>query len=119
MRRHRLLALLLWSFIPFTCPLLGADWPQWRGPDENGISMESLPAKPDFTQTLWQKKVGIGFSSMAVAEGRVFTLGHSGAKSAGTETIWCFNAETGAELWRHTYPAPLLDRFYEGGPGAT
>ena len=119
MCRYRLLALLLWSFIPFANSLPAADWPQWRGPDENGISTERLPAKPDFTQTLWQKKVGIGFSSLAVAEGRVFTLGHDGAKSAGTETIWCFHAETGVELWRHAYPAPLLDRFYEGGPGAT
>jgi outer membrane protein assembly factor BamB len=96
-----------------------ADWPQWRGPAENGISAERLPAKPDFTETLWRTKVGIGFSSVSVAGGRVFTMGHSGAKDGGDETVWCLDAATGREVWKHTYPAPLIDRFYEGGPGAT
>ncbi len=97
----------------------GADWPQWRGLEENGITSERLPARADFSETLWRQKVGTGFSSMAVAEGRVFTMGHSGQKDSGIETVWCFNAATGAEVWKHSYPAPLLDRFYEGGPGAT
>ncbi len=112
----RLLLVVLFAFLPVVS---GADWPQWRGPDENGISAERLPAKPDFTTVLWQKKVGTGFSTVAVAEGRVFTLGHSGAKDGGSETVWCFHAETGAEIWQHSYPAPLIARFYEGGPGAT
>lgn len=111
-----LLLVLLFAFLPIVS---GADWPQWRGPDENGISAERLPAKPDFTTVLWQKKVGTGFSTVVVAEGRVFTLGHSGAKDGGSETVWCFHSETGAELWQHSYPAPLIARFYEGGPGAT
>ena len=111
-----LLLVVLFAFLPVVS---GADWPQWRGSDENGISAERLPAKPDFTTVLWQKKVGTGFSTVAVAEGRVFTLGHSGAKDGGSETVWCFHAETGAEIWQHSYPAPLIARFYEGGPGAT
>ena len=111
-----LLLVVLFAFLPVVS---GADWPQWRGSDENGISAERLPAKPDFTTVLWQKKVGTGFSTVVVAEGRVFTLGHSGPKEGGNETVWCFHAETGAEIWQHSYPAPLIARFYEGGPGAT
>ena len=111
-----LLLVVLFAFLPVVS---GADWPQWRGSDENGISAERLPAKPDFTTVLWQKKVGTGFSTVVVAEGRVFTLGHSGAKDGGSETVWCFHSETGAEIWQHSYPAPLIARFYEGGPGAT
>lgn len=111
-----LLLVVLFAFLPIVS---GGDWPQWRGSDENGISAERLPAKPDFTTVLWQKKVGTGFSTVVVAEGRVFTLGHSGAKDGGNETVWCFHSETGAELWQHSYPAPLIARFYEGGPGAT
>ncbi len=97
----------------------GADWAQWRGPEENGITTERLPDAPNFENVVWRKKVGTGFSSMAVAEGRVFTMGHRGPKTGGEETVWCFNAESGAELWAQSYPAPLIDRFYEGGPGAT
>ncbi len=111
-----LLLVVLFAFLPVVS---GADWPQWRGSDENGISAERLPAKPDFTTVLWQKKVGTGFSTVVVAEGRVFTLGHNGPKEGGNETVWCFHAETGAEIWQHSYPAPLIARFYEGGPGAT
>jgi len=96
-----------------------ADWPQWRGLNENGISTERLPVQPDFSDTLWRTKVGTGFSSMAIAGGRLFTTGHNSAKSGGEETVWGLDAVTGKELWKHTYPAPLVDRFYEGGPGAT
>lgn len=99
--------------------LTAADWPQWRGPQEDGISRERLPAKPTFSQTVWRQNVGVGFSSVAVAEGRLFTMGHDGAKNGGEETVWCLEAASGKEVWKHRYPAPLIDRFYEGGPGAT
>lgn len=97
----------------------GADWPQWRGPEENGITTERLPAKPEFDKVSWRKQVGTGFSSVAVAGKRLYTMGHRGPKVGGTETVWCLNAESGEEIWTHAYPAPLIDRFYEGGPGAT
>lgn len=97
----------------------GADWPQWRGPDENGVSSERLAAKPNFDHVLWRKQVGTGFSSVAVTEARLFTMGHRGPKTGGEETVWCLDAKSGAEVWTHSYRAPLIDRFYEGGPGAT
>lgn len=114
-----LLAARLTGALIVTPDVSGADWPQWRGPDENGISSERLPAKPDFDHVRWRKQVGTGFSSVVVAEGRLFTMGHRGPKSGGEETVWCFDARSGEELWTHSYAAPLLDRFYEGGPGAT
>ena len=95
------------------------DWPQWRGANENGISAEILPNKPKFDNVVWKKNVGTGFSSVAVADGRIYTMGHRGPKEGGEETVWCFDAITGREIWTHTYPAPLQDRFYEGGPGST
>lgn len=118
--RGRICAAGLW--VGVLVPALtaqAADWPQWRGPDENGITTERLPDQPGFDNVVWRKQVGTGFSSMAVAEGRLFTLGHRGPKSGGNETVWCLDAESGAEIWTHSYPAPLIDRFYEGGPGAT
>jgi outer membrane protein assembly factor BamB len=107
-----------WFFCCFFLPgfLSAADWPQWRGPDANGISTESLPQEPDFEKVLWKQKISTGFSSLAVANGKAYTMGHS---EPGTETVWAFNAETGKPAWSDTYPAPLIDRFYEGGPGAT
>lgn len=95
------------------------DWPHWRGPDENGMTREVLPDPPKLRNVVWKKRVGIGFSSMAVADGRVLTMGHGADQGEGHETVWCFDAKTGGEIWKDTYPAPLIDRFYEGGPGAT
>jgi len=50
-----------------------ADWPNYRGPDYNGITTETGwksnwgDAGP---KVLWKKSVGIGFSSITVADGR-------------------------------------------------
>ena len=60
-------------------PLVAADWPQFRGPNRTGVSEEkgllkSWPA--DGPPQAWKTEgVGIGFSSMAIAGDRVFTMG--------------------------------------------
>jgi outer membrane protein assembly factor BamB len=97
---------------------LADDWPQWRGSTRDGISHEtnridSWPAEgPD---RLWTASIGIGFSSVAVAQGRLYTLGNTND----TDTVWCLDAATGAPLWHHDYPCPLEPQYYEGGPGST
>ena len=58
---------------------LAADWPNWRGPAHTGISAEPVP-KRDFSKIAWRAKIGVGFSSMAVADGRVFAMGCSGQR---------------------------------------
>jgi len=95
-----------------------ADWPCWRGPEANGISRETgwLTQWPDDgPKRLWTAKVGTGFSSFAVVQGRAYTMGNS----ADTDTVFCFDAATGRELWKHSYPCPLDAQSYEGGPHAT
>ena len=49
------------------------DWPNWRGPNHNGISAETgwLAKWPaNGPAKLWKASVGLGFSSVAVANGR-------------------------------------------------
>jgi outer membrane protein assembly factor BamB len=99
-------------------PALALDWYRWRGPDLNGISKESgwltqWPASGP--KQLWKASVDTGFSSMSVGDGRVYTMGNQDGK----ETVWCLNAATGAEIWRHTYDCPVDPNLYEGGPNAT
>jgi len=94
------------------------DWPQWRGPNLNGISKEtnwSTSWPTEGPKQLWKAAVGIGFSSVAVAQGRVFTLGNKDE----TDTVFAFDAESGKQLWKHSYPCPLDPIYYEGGPGST
>jgi outer membrane protein assembly factor BamB len=91
-------------------PAAGTDWPQWRGPNRDGISTENILTDwpQDGPKKLWEQKTGEGFSSVAVVKGRLFTIFQDGAN----ETVVCWDAETGKEYWRHSY-----DRFYENSYG--
>ena len=95
-----------------------ADWPNWRGPHHDGISREALP-KADFSKIAWRAEIGVGFSGMAVADGRLFAMGCTGKRSGNKETFTCLDAVTGKVNWSDTYPAALVDYLHEGGPCAT
>lgn len=94
----------------------GADWPQWRGPHRNGQSATrmALPNEPRFEE-VWKTNVGIGFSSTAIVDDRVYTLGNRDNR----DTIWCLDAGTGAVVWTREYEAALDPNLFEGGPTAT
>jgi outer membrane protein assembly factor BamB len=75
------------------------DWPQWRGPNRDGRSVEKglLKAWPAEGPPLaWRASgAGEGYSSFAVAGGRLYTLG----ARAGTEYTFAFDAASGKKLW--------------------
>src|ERR1700722_10968657 len=96
-----------------------ADWYRWRGPDMNGVSSETgweANWPSEGPKQLWKASVGLGFSSMVVSQGRVFTMGNDGDN---TDTVYCFDAATGAPVWKHPYPCPVDPHYYEGGTSST
>ena len=99
-------------------PVRADDWPHWRGPSFNGVSTETgwtTVWPQEGPRQLWKAGVGIGFSSMAVSNGRVYTIGNTNNQ----DTVFCFDAEKGSVLWKHSYPCGLRPQYNEGGPGST
>lgn len=112
------------KIIQFFIPLISllnltaSDWSKWLGLNGNGTSYESK-WKSSVNDPIWKSKVGVGFSAVSVANGKLYTIGHDGKKTGGQETVYCLNAENGKSIWTHTYNAPLLDYLHEGGPCST
>jgi outer membrane protein assembly factor BamB len=99
-------------------PAAADDWPHWRGPQRSGISQEKgwLDQWPKGGPPIaWKASVGVGFSAVSVAQGRLCTMGHKDGK----DTVYCFDAVTGKALWSHSYDAALGDLNFEGGPTST
>ena len=76
-----------------------ANWPQWRGPNRDGISKETglLKQWPAEGPPLAWKAAGAGrgYSSFSIANGRLFTMGLRGDR----EFIVAFDVATGKEAW--------------------
>ena len=96
----------------------GADWPEWRGPNRDGVSAESglLASWPEGgPPLLWEARgLGAGFSSCAVSGGKVFTQGQSG----GRQFVVALEEESGRILWRKPYGEAFHERR-GGGPRGT
>ncbi|MSU79248.1 MAG: hypothetical protein EXS16_14295 [Gemmataceae bacterium] len=95
------------------------DWPQFRGPNRDGISRETgwltqWPAQG--LKVLWKQPVGRGYSNVAIANGRVFTLGlvsKDALKKTAEETVTCLDEASGKVLWQFSY-AGFQDRSFPG-----
>jgi outer membrane protein assembly factor BamB len=83
------------------------DWPQWRGPRRDGVSAERglLKAWPESGPPLAWKATGAGqgYSSFAVAGGRLYTLGAREDR----EHVIAFDVASGKRVW----DAPHGQRF--------
>lgn len=94
--------------------LADPQWPQFRGPDR--VSQQQGPAietdwSANIPELLWKIPVGPGWSSFAVAGNLLFTQEQRGEK----ETVVCYTADAGKEVWAQE----IESRFYDplGGPG--
>ena len=99
-------------------PLTAADdWPNWRGPQANG-QWDAPPLQetwPEKLPTVWEAKVGPGYSGVAVAGGRVYTLD----RQADNERVVCLDAGDGRSRWSSAYLADYGDLDYGKGPRST
>lgn len=91
------------------------DWPQWRGPARNGVSTEV--GWTDRGVELWRAEVGLGYSTVSIRAGRVYTMGHD--EAAAMDQIVCLDGETGKRIWRHRFAAERWAFMHRGGTLST
>src|SRR5262245_17106346 len=95
----------------------GENWPQWRGPNYDGISPEkNLPSEwgPD-KNVLWKLDLpGIGCSTPAVWDDRIFVT----CEDAADVVLICVNTK-GAELWKRKIGSTIRRARGDEGNGAT
>jgi outer membrane protein assembly factor BamB len=82
------------------------DWPQYFGPNRNGVStqkdlLRSWP--PQGPEVLWTVNVGIGFGGPVVKDGKVYLLDRDDKVG---DNLRCFDLSSGKELWNFGYDAP-------------
>src|SRR5437588_6639167 len=97
-----LLAASLTLPLLLSAALRAEDWPQWRGPNRDGVCREtgllkSFPAEG--LKVRWRVPVGWGFSSPVVAQGRVCLADSEVVKPNARERLHCFDETTGKTLW--------------------
>jgi outer membrane protein assembly factor BamB len=104
MRRTLSAVLLLFTL----APLSAADWPQWGGPNRDGVSPETglLKAWPKGGPKLaWKADLGgVGYGSPAVAGDRLFVAAAEDDKDGKKEFALCLSAKDGSQLWKVELP---------------
>jgi outer membrane protein assembly factor BamB len=87
---------------------LGADWPQFLGPNRDGVSTEAgiLTSWPRQGPPLvWQRDVGPGLAGPVVVGERLILFHRVGDR----EVVACLGATTGKEQWQFAYETAYQD----------
>lgn len=94
------------------------DWPQWRGPDRNGISRETGLAKswPSAgPPSIWSiSNLGQGYGALAIKGDRIYVQGVEGRNSV----VFCLNRLDGKIVWTAAL-AEKMEQDRGSGPRGT
>jgi outer membrane protein assembly factor BamB len=113
--KHLQLTFVLGFFFIFPAFGFAGDWPVWQGPNGNGMTSEKIPDLNKLSLK-WKKEVGLGYSGLIVADGKLYTLGHDGESK---ETLFCLDLLSGKTIWKMSYPGELIAKLHAGGPNAS
>lgn len=86
---------------------VAAQWPQWRGPNRDGVVV-TAEAWPERLTRTWSQPVGEGYSSPVIDGGRVFV--HS--REDPEEIVTAFEIDSGEQVWTMRYAAPFSKNHY-------
>ena len=98
--KSRLLAALITLCLNCSLATFAKDWPQWRGPDRNGISSETGLLKQwpaEGPKLIWQvNDLGDGYSTPAVVGNRIFLMSNRGLEN---EFVQALSTQDGKVIW--------------------
>jgi outer membrane protein assembly factor BamB len=110
-------ALLITSSAVIVGQDAGFDWPQFRGPNRDGVapSFTEPQAWPEQLKRVWRVDVGDGYATPILVGGHVYAF----ARQGDSEVMHALDAATGKILWQTRYPAPVtINPAAKGhGPG--
>ena len=123
---------LLWLALLGAAPCYADDWPQWLGPQRDGVWRETgiIEKFPDSgPKVKWRVPVNAGYSGPAVSGGRVYLTDRKAGTASGrdpfqrgvipgNERVLCLNEADGKVVWQHEYDCPY-NVSYPSGPRAT
>ena len=101
-------------------PAFAGDWPQFRGPNRDGIATEPAESRlltqwpENGPPVLWRARGGKGYSGIVVSGGRVYTQWVEGEGEAGQEYVVALDAATGKEAWRFRSDKNYVDPNGDG-----
>ncbi len=101
-----------------TAWLANPEWPSFRGGDRSGAQHDSVISddwEQQPPQQLWKIPIGPGWSSFAVAGKLLMTQEQRGDD----ESIVCYHADTGQEIWHQQVVSRFSDPMGGPGPRAT
>ena len=103
------------AFFTLTAASMAADWPEWRGPNRDGVSEEKIGWLEGDMKEVWRMPFGDGFSAVSVVGERAYTM----TSDSENEYAVCLNALTGDEIWRERTDSLYKDSMGGDGPRAT
>jgi outer membrane protein assembly factor BamB len=77
------------------------DWAAWRGPYQNGVSLET-GLTSSTKDILWRVPMG-GHSTPVIFQGRVFGINLTGKGITEQEEVYALDAATGKEIWSYKF----------------
>jgi outer membrane protein assembly factor BamB len=101
--------------------LTAADWPQYRGPQNDGSTSEKIlvPWPAAGPHLVWKAPLGPSFGSFAVGDGRAFCFIQRAVDGQDKEVVLALGANTGKELWTVPLGKAVYDKQGGDGPRST
>jgi len=109
------------SFVSLLTPSSADEWPQWRGPNRDGVWAETGVidgfSSPQINRK-WTVPISSGYCGPTVADGRVYVTDRV-IEPEKIERVHCFDWQTGDKIWSFSYDCEYKGFSYTAGPRAS